>query len=90
MFGVKTFRKTKMQIKLPHKYGDINLTLVVDYDQDGVTLEEIHHKGEDISEIVDVPTCYALNCAVKELHSKLLEADAQGAAEEKWERDMDK
>lgn len=79
-----------MQTEIDYKYGDIILTLLVDYDADGTSLEEIYHKGEDISEIVDSFDWGYLKGIVAGMHTKLLEADKMTRAEEAWERREDK
>jgi len=77
-----------MQTEIDYQYGDIKLTLLVDYDDDGVSLEEVHHNGEDISELIDRVRWTYLQAKVGQMHTKLLEADKITRAEHQIEKDF--
>lgn len=79
-----------MQTTIDYTYGDIQLELLVDYDEDGITLEEVHHKGEDISELLAEEHWVYLRDECGEKLLDLLESDKISRAEEAWERRKDK
>lgn len=70
-----------MLAELTRIYAGVNLVLVVDYVDDGVSLEEVHHKGDDITDIVSADDFEYLQSWAAEKHANILESDKADRAD---------
>lgn len=72
-----------MQTTLTHEYADLNLDILVDYNKDGISVEDILHCGESIVAVLDKNDYSYLEQWAIEQHDKLLESDEYARADEK-------
>lgn len=72
-----------MRTTLTREYGGVNLDIIVDYDEEGISIEDVLHKDESILEILSDHVIESLELWVDDTLHKLLESDEYARADEK-------
>lgn len=71
-----------MRTTLTNEYGGVKWDIVVDYNQDGVSVEDILHKGESIYSLISYEDESSLVQWAVSQHDKLLESDEYERADD--------
>lgn len=71
-----------MRTTLTREYGGVNLDILVDYNEDGVCVEDILHKGESVAELLSREDYLFLVNWAESQHLKLLESDEYARADD--------
>lgn len=71
-----------MQTTLTREYGGVNLDILVDYDQYGVSVEDILHRGESVAALISYDDTLFLEKWAVSQHDKLLESDEHARADD--------